>query len=202
MKKTIICALPFRWKKIDKKYLITSQEDNGYLDKEVFLPISHIIGNEVSKEDNVRIVLIETCSEKRDTSKFVQTAKEEFSAILLGYCATLEFEVIQVPFLSTKQDLASLYKKICSTITPESSCFADVTFGERYILMLIFCCLNYAEKFLDCEVCKLVYGRSDGETKNPGWLIDFTPLYLLNSFGSYFDGKKETFDAFVDKVMG
>ena len=64
-----------------------------------------------------------------------------------------------------------------------------------------FCVLNYAEKYLECTVSRLIYGLFDTRKENPGTMVDFTTLYLLNSFGAMFDGSKASFDTFVGNIL-
>jgi hypothetical protein len=48
--------------------------------------------------------------------------------------------------------------------------------------MILFCALNFAEKFYSATVQNIVYGKvefSGGKTLNP-MIYDLTPLYYLN----------------------
>ena len=66
--------------------------------------------------------------------------------------------------------------------------YADITFGQKTIPMVLMCAFHFAEKFFDADVKKIIYGKvefikhADGIAypENPE-LYDVTPLYYLNN---------------------
>ena len=207
MKKTLIYATPFRWKARDRRY-IPDYSTDAYSGEKVLFPMDGIIKAEITEEDDVDVIFVQTLDDnedeekRKDTDEFVERGTNEISALFEGACHSLSFSVIQVRFHSTSADIINLYKEVCGRIAENSVCYADVTFGEKYIMMLIFCALNYAEKYLGCEVAQLLYGRFDGDNEKDACLIEFTPLYLLNSLGQMFDGPRKNFDSLVDNLIG
>ena len=58
-----------------------------------------------------------------------------------------------------------------------------MTYGPKDLPIVLFSALNFAEKFLGCEVDHLIYGQvsfKDGVPTNPQ-ICDMIPLYCLNS---------------------
>lgn len=202
MKKTLIYVTPFRWKAYDRKYIPDFQTET-YSNEKVLFPMNGIIKSEISHEDDVNVIFVQTIDDNkvRDTDIFVSRGKEEISSLLKDECNSLTFKTVQVRFNSASSDIINLYKAVCGEIEEGSVCYADVTFGEKYIMMLIFCVLNYAEKYLGCEVAQLLYGRFDGDDNKDAHLIEFTPLYLLNSLGQMFDGTRKNFDSLVETLV-
>lgn len=206
MKKTLIYVVPFRWKVKERKYIPDSQTE-GYSGTEVLFPMNGIISHEIKMEDDVDVLFIQTIDDSvnstktKDTEDFVRRGTDEISSILRDCCHSIAFNVIRVRFHSSSSDIINLYKEVCDRIAEGSVCYADVTFGEKYNMMLVFCAMNYAEKYLGCEVAQLLYGRIDGENDSNGELREFTPLYLLNSLGQMFDGSRESFDSLVDNLI-
>ncbi len=206
MKKTLIYATPFRWKALNRRYIPDYQTD-AYSGEKVLFPMDGIIKAEITEEDDVSVIFVQTIDDNenvekhKDTDGFVERGKNEISGLLEDACRSLSFSVIKVRFNSTSKDIINLYKEVCGRIAENSVCYADVTFGEKYIMMLIFCALNYAEKYLGCEVAQLLYGRFNGDNAKDAWLIEFTPLYLLNSLGQMFDGPRKNFDSLVDNLV-
>ncbi len=206
MKKTLIYVTPFRWKALDRKYVPDFKTD-AYSNEKVLFPMNGIIKHEISPEDDVDVIFVQTIDDNknpaksRDTDEFVNRGKEEILSLLKDACRSLTFKIVRVRFHSVSEDIINLYKEVCGKIEEGSVCYADVTFGEKYIMMLIFCALNYAEKYLGCEVSQLLYGRFDGDNEKDAYLIEFTPLYLLNSLGQMFDGSRKNFDSLVDTLV-
>ena len=60
---------------------------------------------------------------------------------------------------------------------------ADITYGPKDLPIVLFTAMNFAEKFLDCEIDNIVYGQAtfvDGNAVNTK-ICDMIPLYYLNS---------------------
>ena len=201
MKITIILPLRFRLSFEKTKYLPGENEFDSYCDGKFVFPISHIIGNYISNDSEVEVILIETTSDKRNTAEFVQEAKEEISGQIFPYTQNIIFKRIKAPYTYSVKTLGNIYKEICSSISKESMILIDMTYGPKYMPLVLFCVLNYAEKYLDCEISKLYYGLFDNKKGELGRIVDFTPLYLLNTFGAIFDGSKESFDSFADNLL-
>lgn len=197
---TLIYALKYRLKTNPEKYDIGENTFNGYLDEEVSYPMNHIIQAELSKEDDVNIILVETVFPDENTDDNVALAKEEITRIIDGHCRSYKFTIVSSSLASTKKELNQLYLDLISSIDSNSFVYTDVTYGPKYIPIIFFCTLNYAEKYLKCSIKQLLYGRHD-HTNNTGTILDFTSLYLLNTFGSIFDGSKESFDRFTSNLI-
>lgn len=198
---TLIYLLRIRMKLEITKYLPVDNNFKSYIDKKVIFPLNHIIQGEISLDDNVNVILIETTSPERNTIKFVDEAKSEIISLLQGKCKNLTFDIVKAPYTSSRLELGNIYKNLCSAIKPNSAIYADVTFGPKYLPIITFCSLNYSEKYLGCEVRQLLYGLFDENKTKRAEISDFTTLYLLNSFGSIFNGSKESFDSFANTLL-
>lgn len=201
MKITLIYPVWYSLNLEKTKFKPTSDSGEPYLDEKVCFPMNHIVRNLVSKDDDVDILLIKTESASRNTDSNVIQAKEEITNILNGYCRSLNFKTINAPYASSPKELGQIYLDTCGMIAPESRIHADLTFGAKYMPLILFCVLNYAEKYLDCDVSHILYGLFDNHRGNEGTMVDFTGLYLLNTFGAIFDGSKENFDDFAHNLL-
>jgi hypothetical protein len=106
----------------------------------------------------------------------------ELDAINKEIGAILNYETIEVPFEPQKEVFEQLISRLVSKFGQKSQIIADMTFGMKPLPMILFCALNFAEKFYSATVQNIVYGKvefSGGKTLNP-MIYDLTPLYYLN----------------------
>ena len=201
MKKTIVYPIRFSINHKKTIYKTGENEFKEYINQKMIFPLNHVILNYIEEDDEVCVLLVETIHPDRNTEEFVSDAKEEINATLLGHCKSVEYKNIKTPYASTKEELGQIYKSLCEAISPNSNVFVDFTFGPKYMPLILFCVLNYVEKYLECSISKLIYGLFDTKKEDPGTMVDFTTLYLLNTFGAMFDGSKSSFDTFVGKIL-
>ena len=201
MKNTVILPLRYRWNLKKTTFRKGENDFIEYQEKEFIFPISHILSGIISDDSETDVILIRTTSEYRKTEQFADEAKEELNSVLSGRCKHINYKVIDAPYSSTKNELGMIYRKLCNEISPETNIYADLTFGPKYMPLVVFCALNYAEKYSDCNIKRVLYGLFDGQKDNKGTIVDFTSLYLLNTFGAMFDGSKESFDAFTKSLI-
>lgn len=201
MKATLIYPIRYRFKSEKAVYLPGDSQFELYDQEPVFYPINHIIKGLVNSSDEIEVILVQTISETRTTDEYVDDAKKEIYEKLSSCNENIKFKIVKVPFASTKEGLGEAYKKIRSSITPNSNIYADLTFGAKYMPLILFCVFNYAEKYLSCEIKKLYYGFYEGDNSTPNYIVDFTTLYLLNNFGIMFDGTRSSFDSFSDTIL-
>lgn len=201
MKNTIIIPLRFRWNLNKVKYQQGDNDFPGYIEKEVVFPISQIIEGLIEEHSEVEVILVRSTSEKRETEHLVDEAKEEISEVLSAKDVNVSFKTIDAPYSSERNKLSSLYRGLCESISAETNIYVDLTYGPKYMPLVLFCALNYAEKYLECNIKRIVYGLFDSVKGNVGVIGDFTPLYLLNTMGTMFDGTKDSFDVFAKTIL-
>lgn len=204
MKKTIVYPIKYSIRYEKTLYLAGENEFKDYINEKMIFPLNHVILNDVSADDEIRVILVKTIHPDRelDAKQNIAEAKEEIGNLLSGRCKAIEYKVIEIPLATKKEDLGKIYKSLCKEIVPSSNVFVDFTFGQRYMLIILFCVLNYAEKYLGCTISRMIYGLYDSKKLDtPGTMLDLTTLYLLNSFGAMFDGSKSSFDTFVGKIL-
>ena len=201
MKKTIVYPIRFSIRHDKTIYYAGENEFREYINEKMTFPLNHVVLNDIGEDDEISVLLVETIHPERNTEEFVAEAQDEISSILSGHCKSFDFKVIKIPYASKKEELGQIYRSLCKEIVPSSNICVDFTFGPKYLPLLLFCVLNYAEKYLECSISRLIYGLFDTRRENPGTMVDFTTLYLLNSFGAMFDGSKSSFDTFVGKIL-
>lgn len=201
MKTTLIYPIRYRFNSTPSTYLPGDNEFEIYDPEPVLYPIDHVITGLVDTASEIEVILVQTCSESRNTDDYVEEAKKEIGNKLESHSRKINFKTIRTPFASTRAELSEAYKKIRDSISPNSNISADLTYGPKYMPLIMFCILNYAEKYLNCEIQKIYYGFFEGKKECPSYIVDFTTLYLLNSFGIMFDGSKSSFDSFAENIL-
>ncbi len=74
-------------------------------------------------------------------------------------------------------------KRLVDEIDTEAHIMVDITYGPKDLPIVIFSAINFAEKFLRCEIDNIVYGQATfKDNKVVGSVIcDMIPLYCLSS---------------------
>jgi hypothetical protein len=73
--------------------------------------------------------------------------------------------------------------KIVDEIDDKTHIIADITYGPKDLPIVLFSAMNFAEKFLECEIENIIYGQAvfkDGKPTDTK-ICDMVPLYYLNS---------------------
>ena len=73
--------------------------------------------------------------------------------------------------------------KIVDEIEDNSHIICDTTYGPKDLPIVLFSVLNFAEKYLKCDIDNILYGQAtfvDGKPTDTK-LCDMSPLYYLNS---------------------
>lgn len=190
MKKIVFVDIPMKEIKVESDaqcYANTGNANCAYGGKVVF-PINAVLAEKVKKDDNVKVVLLKTVTEKGNSGKNAGLFQQELDEINARIGAKITYETIDTDFVETKQNHEKRLRDMLSKIEQESEVYADITFGQKPLPMVLMCVLTFAEKFFDADVRKVVYGKvdfvkyDDGKSypENPE-LYDVTSLYYLNN---------------------
>lgn len=189
MKKIIFVDIPMRglFETSKQCYANTGNTICKYTEK-VWFPINAILAGKLKKEDEVKIVLLITNTEKDNSLINVQKFKDELNQINESIKAKISYEIIESTFEETKDVHEKRIRDMISKIENDSEIYADITFGTKPLPMLLMCVLTFAEKFCNADIKKIIYGKvefvkhSDGKIylENPA-IYDVTSLYYLNN---------------------
>ena len=152
---------------------------------EVYYAINAVFAKTLKKDDELKVVLIETKAGDNAGSKNAQLFMNELNE--LNSCgASITYEVIPSSFVEDKDGFKELYKKLLKPLEKEAELYADVTFGPKSLPLLIFAAMQFGEKFFDCTIGNVIYLKTEfknGRVDESSQIIcDYTPLYMLNSF--------------------
>lgn len=211
MKKIIFVDIPMRelFETSKQCYANTGNTICKYTEK-VWFPINAILAGKLRKDDEVKVVLLITNTEKDNSLINVQKFKDELNQINELIKAKISYEIIESTFEETKDVHEKRVRDMISKVENDSEIYADITFGQKPLPMLLMCVLTFAEKFCNADIKKIIYGKvefvkhSDGKTcpENPA-IYDVTSLYYLNNLVGSMEAPscleaQKTLDAFFN----
>jgi hypothetical protein len=152
-------------------------------DGEVSFPINAVLAKTLKKCEKARVIFLSTSGgDDNHSAENMEKFKAELDAVNKEIGAHVSYEIIEAPFDPQKEVFEQLIGSIVSKLGQEARITADITFGIKPLPMILFCALNFAEKFYSATVENIIYGKvefSNGKTVNP-MMYDLTPLYYLN----------------------
>ena len=182
MKKIIICSIPMREYVANTVY---SSDDLSLpvSDKPYRYPINSLLSQTVSEEDELKIILLI----KKDGNSFYKKNAADYKQEMEGICEStgvkVEFTFIDTAFSQKKENHEQLIGRLIDEIDIGSHIMADITYGPKDLPIVIFSVINFAEKFLRCEIDNIVYGQAafrDDKVVD-SVICDMIPLYCLSS---------------------
>ena len=152
------------------------------IDTPVYYPVNAFLGKTLKKDDDIKIVLVVKKDSqnqgKKNAAKFVE---ELLNVNKVG--AKIDYKIIETEFSEEQSVHESLMSKIVDEIEDNSHILCDITYGPKDLPIVLFSALNFAEKYLNCEIDNIIYGQAvfvDGKPTDTK-LCDMSPLYYLNS---------------------
>ena len=154
----------------------------------VIFPINAILAEKLNKGDSVKIILLKTVITEGASENNAKLFQQELDSINLDISANISYETIDTNFIETKQNHEKRLRAMLSKIEEDAEIYADITFGQKPLPMVLMCVLSFAEKFFNADIKKIVYGkvefvRHDDGNKYPEApeMYDITFLYYLNN---------------------
>lgn len=181
MKKIVICNIPMR---SDNAKCVYKSQDLSLptVDVPVYYPINALLGKTILKDDEIKVILLV----KNDSQNHGKKNASAFIEELLNTNtveAKIDYKIIETDFSEEQSVHESLMSKIVDEIEDNSHILCDITYGPKDLPIVLFSVLNFAEKYLNCEIENIIYGQAtfvDGKPTDTK-LCDMSPLYYLNS---------------------
>ena len=190
MKKTLICSVPMKNKSTIKKTKLSGEDCSLKVsDREVRYAISALLDKNINKDDEIKVILLVKKDGQKAYQENLQDCIEEISAGN-NVGAKLDFVTIETDFSQEKNVHEEVLAKLIEETVIDSQIIADITYGPKDLPILIFTALNFAEKFLKCEIKNIIYTQANfvgGEIVKTT-LCDMAPLYYLNSLTNTITG--------------
>ena len=137
----------------------------------------------MKNDDSIKFLLLVKKDGYGNYKKNLDCFKEEFEAVNAEIGATADYVVIDTEFSEEK----SVHEKLMGSIVDEleigARVLVDTTYGPKDLPIVIFTALNFAEKFLECQIDNIIYGKAEfvnGKAVDTK-MCDMAPLYYLGS---------------------
>ena len=190
MKKIVFVDIPMKEVNFEHDavcYAGTGNAGCSY-DEKVIFPINAVLAEKLKKNDEVKVILLKTVTEKGHSGTNAGVFQQELDKINAKIGANISYETIDTDFVETKHSHERRLRAMLSKMEDDAELYADITFGQKPLPMVLMCVLNFAEKFFNADIKKIVYGKvefvkhEDGKVRleNPE-LYDVTSLYYLNN---------------------
>ena len=186
MKKIIFCDIPMKKNMNAMVYANTGNTNINY-SKEVMFPINAILAESLKKDDEVRVILLRTQDKAGNSGRNSGLFMQELDEINSEIGAKISYETLDSEFKETKDIHEKRLQDMLDKIEEHTEIYADITYGPKPLPMILMCVLSFAEKFLNCDVKSVVYGKVDFDDNNKPCnpeLYDVTSLYYLNNLTS------------------
>jgi len=153
-------------------------------DKEVIYPVNAVLAKTLQKGERGKVLFLSTSGGDANYSRDnIEKFKEELTKINADIKAELSWETIEVPFDPQNEVFEQVTGGIISKFEKDCQIIVDITYGIKPLPMILFCALQFAEKFFNASILNVVYGKVEfgrnGKPENPK-LYDITSLFYLN----------------------
>ena len=182
MKKILFCNIPMTTNvskciyKSDDQSIPTSQTPVCY-------PVSAFLEKTLSNQDEIKAILLVKKDVLKQYKKNLTICMDELMAVSNTTGAQIVCKIIETEFSETQATHDNLLLSIVDEMEENTHVIADITYGPKDLPIVLFTAMNFAEKFLNCEIDNIVYGQAtfvDGNAVNTK-ICDMIPLYYLNS---------------------
>lgn len=183
MKKILFCDIPMKKNLNAMSYAGTGNIKSNY-NKPVIYPINAILAETLQKKDELKVVLLKTLDKNGYSGINAGCFMQELDTINTEIGAKITYETLDFEFKETKDNHEARLKAMLDKVDEDSQIYADITFGPKPLPMILMCVLSFSEKFLNCDVKSILYGKVNFDDSNkpvdPG-LYDISSLYYLNN---------------------
>ena len=163
----------------DTSYLLISKRKMRY-------PINALLEGMLKEGDELKVILLLKRDEFGYSEKNKMDFIEEFSLARKVCQGKVEIVEVNTDFLQKREIYEQLVGLLVDEIADESHVLADITYGPKDLPILIFTVLQFAEKFLKCEIDGIFYGQASffqGHAVNTK-ICDMSALYYLSSISN------------------
>ena len=182
MNKILICNVRMN-KDVEKAVYKSEDKHFPVAETEVRYPVMAFLEKNLTKNDEMKIILLVKEDKDGHYKNNIRTCKEEIDAVVEKTGASISTELICTPFEEDMHTHGDLLLKIIKTVGRDAELTVDMTYGPKDQVVILFTALNFAEKFLGCEVANIIYGKAEGFVGGrPTQLhiCEMAPLYYVS----------------------
>ena len=156
--------------------------DNG----KFHYPVCSYLKKNMRPGDKYKVILLVKKDDNKNYEKNIDIFKKEMEEANTD--AGAEIEYASPVYTDFKEELTvheQLMDQLIDRIEDGDHIIYDMTYGPKDQPIVVFTALNFAEKYLGCEMERIIYGQITNfdENHNPvkGIMCDMAPLFSLSS---------------------
>ena len=184
MKKIIICNIPMKPRaQVAPMRYESSDRSLPVSERAVRYVINALLEETLKAEDEVKLLLLCKQDGRAHSEENLEDFCREFDAVNEKIGAKVTYKVIESDFAEEKFIHEELMGQIVDEIEEDTHILADITYGPKDLPIVLFAAMNFAERYLGCEIDHIVYSQADfvdGKVTQ-ATICDMGPLYYLNS---------------------
>lgn len=190
MNKTLLCNIKMK-NRATKTVYASEDESMPVSNTEVRYPVTSFFEETLTPDDAVTAILIVKNDDNGETETNIADCKEEMSEMASKIGVELNYKIIYTDFKETLKTHEKLLMDLIEILEENTKITADMTYGPKDLAIVLFGALNFAEKYMNCEVENIIYGQADfvdGKATNTR-ICEMAPLYYLNRITNTVDCK-------------
>lgn len=157
----------------------------------IYFPVNSAVSYNLNKNDDVKIILIETKGGEIKGSENASIFFDEFERMSKEK-VNITKTILDITFDAKIRDFKNLFLRLAKEIENDAEIYFDMTFGPKPLSILLFSFLRFAEKNFNCTIKNIVYGKVEFKEeneikKNKSKIYDYSQLFMLNSFVNIVD---------------
>ena len=203
MKKTLLCNLKMKMR-ATKTIYVSEDKSIPVSSTEVRYPVTGFFEKTLTKEDDVTAILIVKRDENGETELNIRDCKDELDEMARKTGARLQYKMIYTEYKETISTHEKLFLDIIEALDENAHITVDMTYGPKDLPIVLFGALNFAEKYLNCDIDNIMYGQVDfidGVATNTR-ICEMAPLYYLNRITSTVDcGSSQEAKKMLDLIL-
>lgn len=182
MKKIIICTITMQEKPAPIFHIGEDRSIQPSLHPVVY-SVTDYISQNLKEDDEVKAIMICKEDPKQNYLQNCKLFQKEFQTLCALKCKRITYHTLTTPFDERPSSHMEMAKEIVRLLPNQAEIIADITYGSKDFPIVLFAVLSFAQKFLQCDVSRVLYRRvyfSNNVPQNPV-LCDISPLFHLIS---------------------
>jgi hypothetical protein len=146
--------------RVDPSIYVSDDKSIPASSRPVRFPINAFLEETMKNDDSIKFLLLVKKDGYGNYKKNLDCFKEEFEAVNAEIGATADYVVIDTEFSEEK----SVHEKLMGSIVDELEIGVVsllIPLTAQDLPIVIFTALNFAEKFLECQIDNIIYGKAE-----------------------------------------
>lgn len=188
MKKIVIVTIPM--KKIEAIHYVPKGKFMSDYPHQVHYAINAFLAQTLTKEDNVKPILIKTIGGANAGDENAKIFINELNEINSNCGASIETPIIiETDFEPEKNQFHKIFLNVVKELDYNAQIFSDFTFGQKAYPVLLLSVLQFAEKYYQSEIKNIIYGKVEYDKENKiiydkSKMYDISLLYGVSSLSN------------------